>query len=50
MWHWQLAIILAATAEEGNGKGFWIQGQVINGVEVAYGELAGRLITPENRF
>ncbi|KAJ5880224.1 uncharacterized protein N7473_011277 [Penicillium subrubescens] len=44
------AIIVAATAEEANGKGYWIQGQMISEVEGAYGELAGRLIVPENRF
>lgn len=44
------AIIVAATAEQGNGKGYWIQGQGISEVEGAYGELAGRLIVPENRF
>lgn len=44
------AIIVAATADQGNGKGYWIQGQVISEVEGAYGELAGRLIVPENRF
>lgn len=44
------AIIVAATAEQANGKGYWIQGQMISEVEGAYGELAGRLIVPENRF
>ncbi|GLI80350.1 hypothetical protein PoHVEF18_008704 [Penicillium ochrochloron] len=44
------AIIVAATAEQGNGKGYWIQGQMISEVEATYGELAGRLIVPENRF
>jgi NAD(P)-dependent dehydrogenase (short-subunit alcohol dehydrogenase family) len=44
------AIIVAATAEQSNGKGYWIQGKMISEVEGAYGELAGRLIVPENRF
>ncbi|KAJ5369719.1 uncharacterized protein N7496_005811 [Penicillium cataractarum] len=44
------AIIVAATAEDGNGKGYWIQGRMISEVEGAYGELAGQLIVPENRF
>jgi NAD(P)-dependent dehydrogenase (short-subunit alcohol dehydrogenase family) len=44
------AIIVAATAEQANGKGYWIQGQMISEVEGAYGELAGRLIVPENQF
>lgn len=44
------AIIVAATAEDGNGKGYWIQGRGISEVEGAYGELAGQLIVPENRF
>lgn len=44
------AIIVAATAEDSNGKGYWIQGQMISEVERAYGELAGALIAPENRF
>lgn len=44
------AIVVAATVEEGNGKGYWIQGEVISEVEGTYGELAGRLIVPENRF
>jgi len=41
-------IIVAATAEVGKGKGYWIQGEVISEVDVVYGELAGRLIVPEN--
>ena len=43
-------IIAAAAAENPNGKGYWVQGQAISEVEGAYGELAGRLIVPENRF
>ncbi|CEJ62289.1 hypothetical protein PMG11_10791 [Penicillium brasilianum] len=44
------AIIVAATAENGNGKGYWIQGRMISEVEGAYGQLAGQLMVPENRF
>lgn len=43
-------IITAATGEAPNGKGYWIQGQTIREVEGAYGEVAGSLIHPDNRF
>ena len=44
------AIIAAVTAEEPNGKGYWIQGSIISEVEGACSELAGQLILPENRL
>jgi NAD(P)-dependent dehydrogenase (short-subunit alcohol dehydrogenase family) len=44
------AILAAAGAEAPNGKGYWVQGAAISEVEGAYGEVAGRLISPENRF
>ncbi|KAJ5316535.1 hypothetical protein N7508_001043 [Penicillium antarcticum] len=44
------AILAAAAAEAPNGKGYWVQGTAISEVEGAYGEVAGRLISPENRF
>jgi NAD(P)-dependent dehydrogenase (short-subunit alcohol dehydrogenase family) len=44
------AIIAACVAEVPNGKGYWVQGSAISEVEGDYGELAGRLISPENRF
>lgn len=43
-------VVTAAVAENANGKGYWTQGRTINEVEAAYGELAGRLMVPENRF
>ncbi|KAJ5195462.1 uncharacterized protein N7498_008900 [Penicillium cinerascens] len=43
-------VIAAAAAENPTGKGYWVQGQAISEVEGAYGELAGKLILPENRF
>ncbi|KAJ5102527.1 hypothetical protein N7532_003056 [Penicillium argentinense] len=43
-------ILAAATADSPNGKGYWIQGTNISEVEGAYGEVAGRLIHPANRF
>ncbi|KAF9891867.1 hypothetical protein FE257_003352 [Aspergillus nanangensis] len=47
---WAIAAAAAAQKQDANGKGFWIQGTNISEVEGAYGELAGRLILPENRF
>ncbi|KAJ5826409.1 hypothetical protein N7474_003547 [Penicillium riverlandense] len=44
------AIAAAAVAESGNGKGYWVQGRTVSEVEGAYGQLAGELILPENRF
>ncbi|KAJ5613343.1 hypothetical protein N7510_006537 [Penicillium lagena] len=44
------AIVAAAVAESGNGKGYWVQGKTVSEVEGAYGRLAGELIHPENRF
>jgi NAD(P)-dependent dehydrogenase (short-subunit alcohol dehydrogenase family) len=44
------AIVAACAAEAPNGKGYWVQGSAISEVEGAYGEVAGRLISPENRF
>ena len=44
------AIMAAAAAESPNGKGYWVQGTNISEVEGAYWEVAGRLISPENRF
>ncbi|KAJ5659949.1 hypothetical protein N7507_006400 [Penicillium longicatenatum] len=44
------AIVAAAAAESPNGKGYWVQGTAISEVEGAYWEVAGRLISPENRF
>lgn len=44
------AVITAAVAEDGNGKGYWIQGQGVNEVESVYKEVAGQLSAPENRF
>jgi NAD(P)-dependent dehydrogenase (short-subunit alcohol dehydrogenase family) len=44
------AILAAAAAEAPNGKGYWVQGTAISEVERAYGEVAGQLISPENRF
>ncbi|KAJ6017219.1 hypothetical protein N7451_000598 [Penicillium sp. IBT 35674x] len=44
------AIVAAAAAESPNGKGYWVQGTNISEVEGAYWEVAGRLISPENRF
>lgn len=43
-------ILAAAVAENANGKGYWIQGESISEVEGAYGEVAGRLMHPDNRF
>ncbi|KAJ5387459.1 hypothetical protein N7509_010000 [Penicillium cosmopolitanum] len=43
-------IIAAVVEENSNGKGYWVQGEVISEVEGAYGEVAGRLMHPENRF
>ncbi|KAJ5742428.1 uncharacterized protein N7511_011447 [Penicillium nucicola] len=43
-------ILAAAAAEAPNGKGYWVQGTAISEVEGAYGEVAGQLIAPENRF
>lgn len=43
-------ILAAATEENSNGKGYWVQGAMISEVEGAYGEVAGRLIHPANRF
>jgi NAD(P)-dependent dehydrogenase (short-subunit alcohol dehydrogenase family) len=44
------AIITASAAEAPNGKGYWVQGSAISEVEGTYGEVAGRLMSPENRF
>ncbi|CAG7920224.1 unnamed protein product [Penicillium olsonii] len=44
------AILAASAAEAPNGKGYWVQGSAISEVEGAYGEVAGQLICPENRF
>lgn len=44
------AVAAAAAAESPNGKGYWVQGTNISEVEGAYWEVAGRLISPENRF
>ncbi|KAJ5083891.1 hypothetical protein NUU61_008470 [Penicillium alfredii] len=44
------AIVAATLAKNSNGKGYWVQGKAISEVEGAYGEVAGRLIVPENRF
>lgn len=44
------AIAYAAVAENTNGKGFWVQGQMISEVEGSYGEVSQRLISPLNRF
>lgn len=44
------AIMAAAAAESPNGKGYWVQGTNISEVEGSYWEVAGRLISPENRF
>jgi NAD(P)-dependent dehydrogenase (short-subunit alcohol dehydrogenase family) len=44
------AIVAASAVEAPNGKGYWVQGPAISEVEGAYGEVAGRLMSPENRF
>ena len=44
------AVLAAASAEEANGKGYWVQGAGISEVEGSYLELAGRLMSPANRF
>lgn len=43
-------ILAAAVAGDPNGKGYWIQGPTISEVEGSYGETAGKLMHPENRF
>ncbi|KAL5360474.1 Alpha/Beta hydrolase protein [Aspergillus floccosus] len=47
---WAIVAAAAASKENANGKGFWVQGSTITEVEGAYWEVAGRLILPENRF
>ncbi|KAG2417643.1 hypothetical protein HFD88_008862 [Aspergillus terreus] len=47
---WAIVAAAAAPKENASGKGFWVQGSTITEVEGAYGEVAGRLILPENRF